>query len=360
MSAINIHLTPNYGGPLHYLGNRFLTLPDLTGHMHTDTDWLNEHFSVLFENNKGKKYKTAVEPFAGSASWSIAAMELGLADEYIINDSNEILINTLQLIKEQPDLIKNSYENLADEYEHSPSKKEFFLSLLEGYNRSLAKQKALLLPFIINHSWGGIIFYDQNLNIIYREAELFEGKKSDRFLEKANITPDMFINEVDRVSNILNRNKVQFTSGDFKDVLSLVEPGDFVALNPPYPENEHVTLEQPGIYIELYSPQKLHNHLVEIIEQFENKGIHYYMTYGFYNPKFNDYVIRNTHNEPLNYFRVLGYKDCAFGVGLDQLYFSSQLSIPKHINICKAEQVLGNKNITPEEALERYTKLWVN
>ncbi|WP_195913158.1 DNA adenine methylase, partial [Legionella pneumophila] len=109
MSAKNIYLTQNHGGPLHYLGNRYLTLPDLTGHMSPDTSWLNEHFSVLLANNKGQKYKKAIEPFAGSASWSMAAMEVGLAEEYLINDSNKILIHTLQLIKDKPNLIKESY-----------------------------------------------------------------------------------------------------------------------------------------------------------------------------------------------------------------------------------------------------------
>lgn len=88
-----VRLPQNHGGPLHYLGNRYLTLPDLTGHMSPDTSWLNEHFSVLLANKKGQKYKKAIEPFAGSASWSMAAMEVGIAEEYIINDSNKILIN---------------------------------------------------------------------------------------------------------------------------------------------------------------------------------------------------------------------------------------------------------------------------
>jgi len=93
MNPRSIQLTQNYGGPLHYLGNRYLTLPDLTGHMSPNTSWLNEHLSVLLANNNGQKYKKAIEPFAGSASWSMAAMEIDLAEEYIINDSNKILIN---------------------------------------------------------------------------------------------------------------------------------------------------------------------------------------------------------------------------------------------------------------------------
>ncbi|HDO7949063.1 TPA: DNA adenine methylase [Legionella pneumophila] len=357
MNPNTIQLTQNHGGPLHYLGNRYLTLPDLKGHMSPDTSWLNEHFAVLMANNKGQKYKKAIEPFAGSASWSMAAMEVGLAEEYIINDSNKILINTLQLIKDNPVLVKESYSALVKKYDASLSKKDFFLEVIENYNQVTDADKSSLLPFIINHSWGGILFYDKELNIIYREGELFEGKNADRFLDKANLSLEMFLSEIDRVSNLLNANQVSFRSGDFMEVISLAAPGDFVALNPTYPENEHSTFEKAGMYIELYSPERLHQNLIQIIQHLESQGIHYYMTYGFYNPKFRNYVLGNENQQPINYFRVLGYENCAFGIGLDQMYFTSQFSIPKGINIFKAEAVLENQDLTPEEALERFEQL---
>jgi hypothetical protein len=39
------------------------------------------------------------------------------------------------------------------------------------------------IDFIINHTWGGILFHDGDNNIIYREGPLFEGKNADRYLE---------------------------------------------------------------------------------------------------------------------------------------------------------------------------------
>ena len=36
-------------------------------------------------------------------------MEICITEEYIINDSNKILINTLQLIRDNPALVKTSY-----------------------------------------------------------------------------------------------------------------------------------------------------------------------------------------------------------------------------------------------------------
>lgn len=196
MNKQDIQLTKNHGGPLHYLGNRFLSLPDVSGHMRPDNTWLNEHFSIILFNNSGKKYKRCIEPLSGSASWSLAAMEVGLADEYIINDSDKILINTLRLIRNKSELIKKEYASLIHQYNDSLSKKKFFLDTIDNYNQtSDQEKKSLILPFIINHSWGGILFHDSDNNIIYRDAPLFEGKNADRYLEEANLSFNMFVEE---------------------------------------------------------------------------------------------------------------------------------------------------------------------
>ena len=86
--------------------------------------------------------------------WSLAAMEIGLADEYIINDSDNILIDTLRLIWNKPDLVKKEYASLIQQYSDSLSKKKFFLDVINQYNQTPDQEKkSLILPFIINHSW---------------------------------------------------------------------------------------------------------------------------------------------------------------------------------------------------------------
>ncbi len=360
MNKQDIKLTKNHGGPLHYLGNRFLSLPDVSGHMHPDNSWLNEHFSIILFNNSGKKYKRCIEPLSGSASWSLAAMEVGLADEYIINDSDKILINTLLLIRNKPELIKNEYASLIQQYNDSMSKKKFFLNKIDDYNQtSDQEKKSLILPFIINHSWGGILFHDGENNIIYCEGPLFEGKNADRYLEEPNLSLDMFIDEVDRVSKLFNANHVVFKNGDFLQVLSDMEQGDFIALNPPYPTNERSLADKTGMYTELYSPEKLHENIANLVNKMEDQGVHYYMTYGFYNPQFSQFVLVDNANKPKNYFRMLGYKDCVVGVVLDQMYFTSKFSIPNNLKskVVLAQIVLDGKILASEEALSQYNKL---
>lgn len=356
-----VRFSNNYGGPLHYLGNRFLSLPDTSGHMHLDSSWLKENFSIIQFNNDGKKYKRCIEPFSGCASWTIAAMELGVAEKYIINDSDKILILSLKLIKDQPELLKEHYALLEQGFKQSSTKKAYFLKTLETYNYAHSdKEKALILPFIINHSWSGILFHNITGDILYREEPLFEGKTSERFLEKANLSVEQFNAEVDRVSRLFNTNYIEFRSGDFLDALDDINPDDFIALNPPYPENERSITEQTNMYTELYSPEKLHKNLKQLIDKMEYKGVHYYMTYGFYNPKLRDYVLLDSMKNPKNYFRVLGYDNFAFGIGLDQIYFNSKFSIPTDLKtkVILATKVLErDSTIKSDDALRKYKAL---
>lgn len=354
-----LKLARNHGGPLHYLGNRFLTLPDLSGHMQPDNSWLEELFLVLRSKQK-KKYKTCFEPFAGCASWSMAAMEFDIAEEYIINDSNQVLIHTLQLIRDNSTLIKNAYENLVQQYHSATSKKNFFLNVISNHNQAKTiEEKSVLLPFIINHSWSGILFYDDKQHILYREANLFEGKKAERFLEQANLSIEQFCEEVDRASKLFNNHNVSFRHGDFLQLIAEAGADDLVGLNPPYPENERSEQEKMGMYLELYGPQTLHQHLLNAIKQLEEHSATYYLTYGFYNPNFKESVFLDHLNKPKNYFRILGYDGCAFGVGLDQMYFSSKLAIPQSLQskIMPAQMILEDSEPTPEEALARFKAL---
>ncbi len=91
----------------------------------------------------------------------------------------------------------------------------------------------------------------------------------------------------------------------------------------------------------------------------DDQGIHYYMTYGFYNPQLRQFVLVDDANKPRHYFRVLGYKNCAFGIGLDQMYFNSIFSIPNNLKskIIPAQIVLDDKSLTPEEALNQYNRI---
>lgn len=352
------HLSDNKGGPLHYMGNRNLTWPLQNGLMKVDKELLRDYFTVILENRKFKKFNRSYEPFAGSASWSQAAMELGLAEEYIINDSDEVLVNTLRLIRDNPEEVKMRYISLVDGYYPSTFKKDFFLQIISSYNQAQSlNEKSLLLPFIVNHSWGGIIFHDDKGNIVYRDANI-RGKMSEGYLSKASLSIEDFVKEVDRVSNLFKINKVVFNSGDFLHTLSDIQEGDFVAMNPPYPETMRAHSEGVGMYTELYETDILHKNIVSIIQKMESSNIEYYMAYGCYDPKLQKFIIKDEFNKLKHFFRITGGKGNIFGEPLDQMYFYSKYSIPASLcsKIIPANDVLQDQELTAEEALANFKK----
>ncbi len=356
MPSKKINLSKNAGGPLHYLGNRYLSLPDLSGHMKVDLGWLQEIFSII--SNANHTYRKSYEPFSGSASWSLAAMECGLAEEYVINDSDSALINTHQLMRDNPGKIQEEYKKTTTLYHSSSSKKAFFLQEIENYNKADNFYKALLLPFIINHSWGGMLFHDSEKHIIYHEHTI-NGNSIPGYLEIATLSVNAFCKEVDRVSSLLNTHTVTFLTGDFQNALGDIQSDDIVALNPPYPENERSLVDKSGMYVELYSPKKLHEKLTKLVTDMENNGVGYFMTYGFYNPAMKDFMLHEPANKTKSYLRKIGYPECAFGIALDQMYFSSRFSIPAALRqkYLSATEVLEGQELSSQEALGKFTSL---
>lgn len=353
-----IEIPLNRGGPIQYLGCRNLTYPDFTGHMRSCNSWINKNFSLIVANTKGKKFGSWYEPFAGTASWTFNAMAVGLAEKYVINDCNIPLITTLKLLQKNPKAVKETYANLVKQFSTSSLPKDFFIETIEAYNKAQGDAKALLLPFIFNHVWGGIVFYNDDEDIIYREPT-FDGKTYPGYIEKANLSVETFFDEVDRISKLLNNNQVIFQTKDFLESIKDAKAGDFVAMNPPYPSNERSSSEKLSIYQELYGPRLLHDKLLGSVEQMEKQGIDYCLLYGRYEPNLNDFVLRDKANQPKNFFELVGYPQSIFGESLLQTYFSPNYTVPNgmHATFITAKEVLEDKMPTKQEALNRFRKL---
>ena len=331
MTKDNKQLSDNKGGPLYYIGNRNLTWPMQNGLMVVEKELLRDHFAVILENCKFKKFKRSYEPFAGSASWSLAAMELNLAEEYIINDSDEVLINTLRLIRDNPKEVKTRYISLVNEYYHSTFKKDFFLQIINSYNQAKSlNEKSLLLPFIVNHSWGGMIFHDNEGNVVYRDVNIRGKIVSEGCLDKASLSIEDFSEEVDKAAHLLKINKVVFNSGDFLYTLSDIQAGDFVAMNPPYPETMRARSEGVGMYTELYEADTLYKNIVSIIQKMENSNVGYYLTYGYHDPQMKKFIIKDEFNKLKHFFRMSGHEDSIFGIGLCDTKSLKRVVIPSN------------------------------
>ncbi len=347
----------NKGGPLYYFGNRALTLPEDNGHMYPDFTWMKDSFAIIEKNRGTRPFNRCFEPFAGSASWSFTAMELGFSQEYFINDANETLIHFFKMARNNPNILKKEYALLSTIYSQSTEKVALYQQIIDQYNNSSDARKSLLLPFIINHAWGGMVFYNQKGALVYQKITI-KNQEIAGCIKKPSLTNEEFNTELDRISRLLNENIVHFSSLDFQKSLIDIGEEDFVVLNPPYPENQRSIEREIGLYVEIHSPEKLHRDLCDMIKTFELKGVTYLMSYGIYNPELSNYIIRAPDGTSTHYLRLIGKESSSFGELLDQIYFNRGYKVPSQLKhkITFADEILLGRNLTHAEAFQEFYK----
>jgi DNA adenine methylase len=80
----------------------------------------------------GRAFETLYEPFAGSAAFTIAASNRGLAKRYVIGDSLEPLMDIWSAILTTPTALASAYEDLWEEQSTEP--REHFNRIRSEYN----------------------------------------------------------------------------------------------------------------------------------------------------------------------------------------------------------------------------------
>lgn len=305
-----------FGGPIHYLGNRLTKLPNQNGKMMPDRLWFNKMLALLRACDR--PIKRIIEPFSGSASFCLGMMEANMANEYIINDTNTALIEYLSCLKNNPSALVDSYSRLEYELKKNEGEKHFLLELIDTYNNMDFYNRGLMLPFIVNHLWSGLIVTDKNQNIVYIPPDDSDGILSNPILDSV-----IFEHEVKVANYQMNKYQVTLLNDDFECAILDINPNDFIMMNPPYPEN--MRNEESGMYVEIHQPGVLHEKIIHAIEFFNQENSYYAMTYGFYNPEYSHYIIQSDKLQRFLY--LIGGSDCAFGESLDQLYISSNIHL---------------------------------
>ena len=92
----------------------------------------------------GRTFETLYEPFAGSAAFTIAASNRGLAKRYVIGDSLEPLMDIWSAILSTPAALASAYEELWEEQNTKP--REHFNRVRSEYNE---KGGAALLLYLL-------------------------------------------------------------------------------------------------------------------------------------------------------------------------------------------------------------------
>ncbi len=165
------------------------------------------------------------EPFCGGCSVLMALMlqDRIKVGKYVCGDIDEGLILLWRAIKEKPVEVISHYRRLWTELnrtEDKGEKRKYFEMVRDRFNKT---HDPLDFMFIMRTTTNGMPRYNRN------------GEFNNSFhITRNGINPDRLEVIVNRWSELLRKNDVQFLLQDYTVTLETVEPGDFVYADPPY------------------------------------------------------------------------------------------------------------------------------
>jgi len=248
-----------------------------------------------------------VEPFAGSAAFSIACAARGRAQEFWLNDYNKPLSELLCLIINRP-------EDIADYYKatwrgEDQDAIEHYYRIREDFNRT---NEASLLLYLLARCVKG--------SVRYNSEGLFNQSPDKRRL---GTRPDTMRDNILGVS-MLMRGKTIVTAQDYRDVLANCRASDVVYMDPPY---QGVCGERDSRYLSGIS----FDDFVAALDQLNERGVRFIIsydgrlgeqTYGQPLPDYLDLTLIELEAGRSSQATLLGRQDVTF----ESLYLSRTLS----------------------------------
>lgn len=185
--------------------------------------WVGNKQQILPEIEKlAKKKDKYVEPFLGGGSVFFSLSQKNKYSCIWLNDINDKLITTYQIIKERPHDLIEEIEKIKIKYDEKDfeEQKEIYLKEREEFNETNDSLKiASKLIFLNRTCYGGL--YRTNAKGEFNTSFLKRGSKLD--VDYDNIL---------KVSKAIQN--VNFSSKDYKDCLKHIDKDTFVFLDPPY------------------------------------------------------------------------------------------------------------------------------
>ncbi|MCC5848285.1 MAG: DNA adenine methylase [Verrucomicrobia bacterium] len=248
-----------------------------------------------------------VEPFAGSAAFSLACAARGKAKEYWLNDFNKPLAQLIGLIVNQPEEVSEFYKSTWRSEDQEPL--EHYYQVREEFNRT--NDPKLLLYLLARCV---------KASVRYNSDGLFNQSPDKRRL---GTHPDRMKNNILGVSMLL-RGKTIVTAQDYRDVLANCRDEDVVYMDPPY---QGVCGERDARYVSGIS----FDDFVVALDQLNARGVRYMISYdgrlgeqsyGEPLPDYLDLTLVEIEAGRSSQATLLGRKDVTF----ESLYLSQTLS----------------------------------
>jgi DNA adenine methylase len=162
-------------------------------------------------------FDNLIEPFAGSAAITIASAYYFKANNFVINDINQPLINLWDTIINNPKSIVKSYHDIW--HGQLGNEEAYYYEIRDKFNDT--KQPEYLL-FLLAKCVKAAVRYNAQGG--------FNQSPDKRRLGR---NPSLMRDDILRVSQLL-KGKVQLHSTDYQNVLDLATADDLVYMDPPY------------------------------------------------------------------------------------------------------------------------------
>jgi DNA adenine methylase len=201
------------------------------------------------------RVQRVVEPFAGSAAFSIACAARGRAKEFWLNDRNKPLAELVGLIVNQPENISDFYR--ATWRAEDEDALEHYYRIREDFNRT---NDPKLLLYLLARCVKG--------SVRYNSEGLFNQSPDKRRL---GTRPETMRENIMGVS-LLMRGKAIVTAQDYRDVLANCRNDDVVYMDPPY---QGVCGERDARYFSGI----LFDDFISSIDQLNSRGVRHIISY---------------------------------------------------------------------------------
>ncbi len=164
-----------------------------------------------------KKVDLLIEPFAGSAAVSIAALYLKRVNFVYLNDLNEPLMNLWEDIIYKPEKIANEYRTIWNS--QLGNERNFYDIIRKRFNKE--KQTADFLYLLARCV---------KASIRYNSVGEFNQSPDNR---RKGMNPDKMEKHIFNTSKLM-AGKVKIFTGDYLKILDMVNTSDIVYMDPPY------------------------------------------------------------------------------------------------------------------------------
>jgi site-specific DNA-adenine methylase len=268
-----------------------------------------------FLRNRGK-YRRVYDPFCGSASVTLFAMQNGLADEYAFSDVDRPLMDFWALVKALPELVIARYQELAEALAALPSEPEraaAFDAQVERFNDSDdPTTRALLYPFLLSASRLHLPrFRSGRFTNVYGQLP----------------APGEFAERVRATHRALHQHRANGCCASVIDATACATERDLVLLDPPYPDCLNPGMEEINhVYNYLGDKRALHRTLLEALDRLAARRVPFLLCYGAmdFDPWF---LIDEQRSQVHHWAHLGGSADGPLGFYSEHIYTSIHLAL---------------------------------